>query len=95
MNRTIFKYPLKPLDQQTVELPLMSKPLSVGLDPTGQLCLWALVDAKITGFFTAWKVWIVGTGKPVPDRVEETTFLGTVRQEAYMWHIFITTENKE
>jgi hypothetical protein len=91
----IFKYPLQIKDAHSYQLPLNAKILSVGLDPTNCLCLWALVDPSPHAPRENRAVFIIGTGNPIPEEVEErldrgdAKFLGTVRDGQFMWHVFI------
>jgi len=43
MKATIWKFPLEITDRQDIKMPGEPKILSVGLDPKGVPCLWALV----------------------------------------------------
>ncbi len=90
--RKIFKYPLRIVDEQSINAPESIIPRSVGLDPTGALCLWAEVsDSTLHGSIenqerkTLW-IYIVGTGHEIP--VQATKYVGTVRQATCMWHIY-------
>lgn len=83
---TIYKYPLM-AQVNEIEMPLATI-LSVGLDPNDIPCIWATVDTnsekKIRKFA------LFGTGWPLNDFIEKyhMNFLGTVKEESYMWHIF-------
>ena len=79
---TIYKYPL----QHHILMPQKSEILSVGLDPSGEMCLWAIIEtnnADITYDFA-----IVGTGQKLPPDCIKRNFLGTIKNGGFMWHIF-------
>ncbi len=83
---TIYKYPIERLGEQHIVMPGRHKILSAGLDPSGQLCIWVLVDtasapAKRT-------VFVVGTGNPWHEMAFGLDFIGTVNQGHFMWHVF-------
>lgn len=87
--QTIYKYKLAVTDFQQIELPLGAKVLSVGLDPSGDVCLWAKVHRKETATYDA-AIAIVGTGNDA-EMSDRYKFMGTVKQGPFMWHIFIYT----
>lgn len=81
--KTIWKFPLTIDDEQVVEMPRSSVPLSVALQD-GTVCLWAEV---ITEFpLRKAHISIRGTGHAVPDEYER--FMGSVQQGPFVWHIF-------
>lgn len=85
--RCIFKYHISYSAETTkIEMPISSKIISVGLDPQGDLCIWAIVDPEEGKSMREFAV--VGTGWPMKDSLEYWTFLGTVKQGPYMWHVF-------
>lgn len=93
----VFKYPLQFEYQnsalgkvavweqeQTIELPLGSRPISVQFQ-NGVLCLWAEVDDTTTDkekFYLE----IVGTGHPLTDELKR--HISTVQDESLVFHIF-------
>jgi hypothetical protein len=84
----IWKYPLEITDRQTVQVPKGARPLSVGLDGDGQLCVWIRVKPNHErGPQEDVAFNIFGTGDPIighPGR-----FLGTVTApNGLVWHIF-------
>jgi len=89
MNNTIWKFPLEVTDHQSVVMPQGAHALSVGLDPQGQLCLWALVDPELD--LLPLEVVIVGTGHR-SYLIEHLRFLGSVVQGSFVWHVFVETE---
>lgn len=87
MAQRIYKYPLRIDDDQTIELPMMARVLSVGLDPAGSLCVWAMVDTLGDKEDVSFR--IIGTGNPVgPGTTKHFTFLGTVTKGVGVWHVF-------
>jgi hypothetical protein len=85
----IYKYPLQLTDEQVVQMPGGAKILSTALDPRGNLCVWALVNPELEMVDRLFM--IIGTGNPTPDCIEWAEFVGTVRQEVFMWHVFWRT----
>ncbi len=93
----IYKYQLKLVDFQTVKIKGLHRIISVGLDPAGELCLWAIVDANNENLTYA-KALIIGTGNPFyPDILADdeqglpvNKFLGTVTQGVFVWHVFVS-----
>lgn len=83
----IFKYPLRLSDLQEVALPRDARVLSVGLDPNGLLCLWALVNPSFD--VVPRQVRIIGTGNEVPTEALSMMFAGTVTTEYFVWHVFV------
>ena len=90
MPSVIYKYPLAPAAPAVVEhmIPRGATLLSVGLDPHGVLCLWALVDPEHTKMRR--KFLTVGTGQNTPllDTIIHVGFVGSVLQPPFVWHIF-------
>lgn len=83
--KSIWKFGLEVTDEQTVEMPVGAKPLSVQVQH-GTPCLWALVDTKALKEKRV--VQIFGTGHPVAD---EGDYVGTFQIEggALVFHAFI------
>jgi hypothetical protein len=86
MSKTIYKYPLRVTDDQHIQLPSKAVILSVGLDPVGDLCLWALVD-QVAKHFDVRRVVICGTGKPCNENRDD--YVASVVQGPFVWHVFI------
>lgn len=84
--RTIYKYPLQPVGRQLLPLPEQARILSVGLDPSGNLALWAEVDSENKKLSR--EIIIAGTGNPLPTDLDKTRFLGSVKDGAFMWHLY-------
>lgn len=88
--RKIYKYPIycDAVDKGQVivrvDMPVGAKPISVQCQD-GTVCVWAEVDPKIRSVSTH-RFYCVGTG--YGDVPEDKTFLGTVQQGAFVWHIY-------
>ena len=82
--KQVFKFPIQITDEQTITGPI-TQPVSVGIDPTGQHCVWAECDAE--GPTVAYVVTVVGTGHPLP--VFAGIYLGMVVDGSFVWHIYI------
>jgi hypothetical protein len=82
----VYKYPVGALDG-TIDVPRGARLLSADLDPDGQLCVWAQFDPLEAGAeMEPRSVLVVATGRGFePGRL---TFLDTVRDGAYMWHVY-------
>ena len=80
--KTFYKYPLIIGDAQVISIPDFST-AHVGLDPSGHVCLWALVDP--TDISVDHTILIRGTGHAVLDDV---CYLGSVTQGHFVWHVF-------
>ena len=85
-KRTIWKFPLEVMDEQTVPMPDGAKVLSVGLDADGALCVWAVVDPDRPRVGKSFRIY--GTGNPVPADLSEVGFLGTVLMPPFVWHVY-------
>lgn len=86
MNATIWKYPLERVDIQRITLPAPARILSAGLDPSGQLCVWAMVDSSPNQMLCR-EIRIFGTGHSIDDSLLPD-FVGTVLDGPFMWHVF-------
>lgn len=84
---TIFKYPIDIKDEQHVTMSAWSRFLSVGYDPSGQLCVWAEVNPDLKPPIDR-TIWIVGTGGEMPFMQQKSRFLGTVLDGDFVWHVF-------
>lgn len=82
---TIWKFPIRIEDRQTIEMPFGAEIIHAGLDPSGAPCVWANVQTanspEPVGIF------ICGTGHPIPGGA--TTHVGSFQQASFMWHVFI------
>jgi hypothetical protein len=78
----VWKFPLA-IPKTRVTMPIDSKIVAVGLDPSGELCLWAEV-------YPEWiqrgrDFVVVGTGHPVPDT---GTYRGYAVMGPFVWHVY-------
>ena len=72
-----------------VEMPVGANILSVGLDPSDMVCIWAIVNPELES--KTRKFYVAGTGWDLQDEVSKdlsANFLGTIRQQPYMWHVW-------
>ena len=85
--KTIYKYCLEVTDKQIINVKKNSQFLTVGMSPEKELAIWFLVDSdEIDVEIT---IYIVGDGNPMfPSTLAEAYYLGTVKQDCFMWHIF-------
>jgi len=83
MSATIWKYQLLQTDYQVVFMPDGAAPLHVGLQDDHWM-VWAMVDpnAHPEPRYIA----VVGTGHPIPDGTG--SYLGTIQQPPFVWHLF-------
>lgn len=87
--KTIYKYPLILKDRQQIELPTSAKFLSLQVQNSTPT-MWCMVDTddleSIKSTYMA-SIYIFGTGQEVTCS-DDYTFLGTVQQGSYVWHVF-------
>lgn len=83
--RTIYRYPLRVTDHQTVTGPGLSRVVSVD-NRRGELEVWAEVDTSQPS--RTIDVVIVGTGNPMAGRVEDCAYVGHVIDGQFIWHIY-------
>ena len=92
MRPVVYKYALAPAAPTTIDhlMPHGAVVLSVGIDPHGALCLWALVDIQSPHPKMPRRFLTVGTGQATPllEDVAHKQFVGTVLQGSFVWHIF-------
>lgn len=88
--KTIYKYPLRLTDVQTMRAPEGARFLSAQ-SQHGEITVWALVapDAPIESY----TVRIVGTGNPIqPNDLTGLRYLNTAQQDGFVWHVFVPSE---
>lgn len=83
----IYKYRLEIIDQQFIEIPTGARILHVGIDPAGQLCLWALVNETAVEN-TMHQILIYGTGQHTSNYCQTMRHLGSVTMGQFVWHVF-------
>ncbi len=81
--KTIYKYRLKLVDLQIIEMHVGAEILSAGLDVDSVLCVWTAQDTSQPT--VSRRIAIVGTGNPLSDAM---MFIGSVTQGSYVWHVF-------
>jgi hypothetical protein len=91
--RTIWKFPIAITDEFTIPdeqeltLPEMAQLLKVGLDPTGSPCAWFQVHTNAPKIKT--KLFVVGTGNPMPDEVNFAHYRGSFNHGPFVWHVYM------
>lgn len=86
--KKIFKYVLEITDEQTIQMPVGAKVLSVQ-NQEGKPCLWALVDPEQTSKESI-NVAMFGTGNPIEDwQLKGFSFLGTIQINWLVLHVFV------
>lgn len=83
--KTIWKFPLQPVDDQVVAGPGL-RVISVGRDPSGQPCAWGTVDTEAPEVKSS--IALRGTGNPLEINEAVHRFVGTILTGPLVWHIF-------
>ena len=86
--KTIYKQTLIISDIQILYLPVDMKVLSVK-NQNDNICFWYEVDMDAMEETKAYEFYIVGTGNPMPDNIEECKFLDTVIIDPFVWHVYM------
>lgn len=84
--RTIYKYPLKITDSQTIPIAGFESFCAAMLDPNGIPCIWCEVDTKSI-FIREVEIFIVGTGNPIPEKAN--VFIGSFLMIPSVWHVYL------
>jgi hypothetical protein len=86
---TIFKYKLENIDQQTIEIPLPARILSV-IEQDDDIMLYSVIDDDKDVPKIPVDISIKGTGDVVESGIGLYTFLGTVKlfNGNEIWHVF-------
>jgi hypothetical protein len=82
--KSIYKYPLKITDIQTIEMPNNSKILTVQMQ-SGTPCLWVLVDDNQTNLIDRREILVIGTGH---EFVSVGDYIGTFQVATCVFHVF-------
>ena len=91
MKKTIWKYQLETIDNQSIEIPINAKILTVQMQENIP-CLWALVDPSAGKEIR--HVEIFGTGHPISyDHPGERNYIGSYQLisldgECLVFHVF-------
>jgi len=83
LKKVIWKFRLNLMEEQILLLPFGAEVLTVQMQG-GVIVLWAVVSpaaAKVQ-----WRFFIIGTGN---DFIRLGTYIGTVQQPPYVWHVFM------
>ena len=92
--RSIWKFELNGGNTQIKEKVI--KWLSAGYDPSGDICVWAIVDPEAEiDEKTEYDILQIGTGWDFSqDELDSMEFIGTVKEGPYIWHIFVNQSDK-
>lgn len=82
--KRIYKYKLNTREGRLTPLPTGAAILTIAMQHN-MLCLWAIVDMSVTTE-TRRDIRVIGTGWDIDDPVG--TYLATVQDGGYVWHIF-------
>lgn len=85
--KSIWKFEFQVQDVVEIEMPQGARILSVGnQNKPYHICVWALVDPSAIKIKRT--LYIFGTGQPVPQAITGSSFVGTVFDGPYVWHVF-------
>jgi hypothetical protein len=92
--RTIYKYNIFTLDEQTIDVPILNgcvnfKGQFLKIDAQYEIpCLWCLVDDETEE--RPVKIRVVGTGRPMPRYLKKEDYLGSYQLDdgLYVFHVF-------
>ena len=92
--RSIWKFELNGGNTRIKEKVI--KWLSVDYDPSGNICVWAIVDPEAgIDEKVEYDILQIGTGWDFSqNELDNMEFIGTVKEGFYMWHIFVNQPNK-
>jgi hypothetical protein len=87
----IYKYNLT--ESLKHEMPAGSVILHAGIDPGGDICVWAWVHNNIVTM-DEWSFEVIGTGWDIDDSLENVHrgYVGTVHEGSFVWHVFTLME---
>lgn len=83
---TIYKYRLAIESSIEIKMPYASKPIHAGLDPSGDPCVWAIVNTDNPIHERTFHV--CGTGNPLTQAERDGRHIGSFQQGPFMWHVF-------
>jgi hypothetical protein len=81
--KTIWKYEIDITGYQEITTPLEWKPVHVGIDPHGKLCIWAEVEVDQRN--QRRRIHVRGTGHEAP---EKAAHIGSAVMGQYVWHVY-------
>ena len=92
--RSIWKFELT--GSSTLIKEKVIKWLSAGSDPSGNICVWAIVDPEAgIDERVEYNILQIGTGWDFDqDELDNMEFINTVKEGPYMWHIFVNQPGK-
>lgn len=82
---TIWKFPLIIQRFTSIQAPVGAKIIHVGIDPTGEPCVWAEVNAE--NDMQEIKLCVVGTGQLKPSEAKD--HLASFVQGPFVWHVYL------
>lgn len=82
---TIYRYPIEITVRQELLVPAHASVRHVGLDPTGQPCIWFEVNPEYKPAPII--LFVVGTGHPLPD--DAVLHIGSFIHGPFVWHLFL------
>ena len=87
--RSIWKFGLNGSNTRIKEKVI--KWLSAGSDPSGNICVWAIVNPEAgIDERVEYNILQIGTGWDFDqNELDNMEFIGTVKEESYMGHIFV------
>ena len=85
----ILKFKLEITDEQAVKMPIQSKILTAQFQGDN-LCIWAVCDLSLPQRYRYFAV--VGTGNPFYHK--KNTYIATVQNELFVWHVFEIDKSK-
>ena len=70
--------------------------LNAGYDPSGDICIWAIVDPEANvDERVEYDILQIGTGWDFSqDELDNMEFIDTVKEGHYIWHIFVNQPGK-
>ena len=83
--KTIYKYEIELVDNQSIEMPKGAEVLSVQVQ-NNKPCLWAIVETERPTERKLFK--IAGTGNPFDTNLHRYKCIGTFQLNLFVWHLF-------
>jgi hypothetical protein len=91
--KSIWKYQIEIIDEQTITIPKGATILSVQ-NQDNTTCIWALIDSNNEKIKRS--VAVVGTGNPFLLNDSNYDYIGTIQSNRnyfnFVWHVFIEKE---
>ncbi len=82
--KVIYKYCIAILDSSYVAMPKDAEILSVGVQESRKIVIWAIVDSE--ALIVQRRIHLRGTGHEAPP--DSARHLGTVMDDPFVWHVF-------